>query len=98
MVPAAKPHQEKVPLEDFCWQLCVSYRRLNQVTNPFAFPIPRCDNAVEGIGTEAKCFIAIDFDSGYWQVVVEKEARRKLESYMPDRKKRWKVMPMGTFN
>ena len=41
VVLAAKPNQDGVPWEDFKWRLCVSYRRLNQVTKPFAFPIPR---------------------------------------------------------
>ena len=98
VVLAAKPHQDGVPWEDFKWMLCVSYRRLNQLTKPFAFPIPRCDDAVEDIDTEAKYFIVIDLDSGYWQVVAEKEAREKLDFFTPDGKKRWKVMPMGALN
>ena len=53
---------------------------------------------MEGIDTEAKFFIAIDLDSGYWQVVAEKDAREKLAFYTPDGKKRWKVMPMGALN
>ena len=56
VVLASKPHQEKVDWGNFRWRLCVSYRRLNQVTKPFAFPIPRCDDAVDAIDTEAKFF------------------------------------------
>ena len=72
VVLAAKPHQDNVPWHEYQWRLCVSSRRLNQVTKPFVFPIPRCDDAVEHIDTEAKYFIAVDMDSGYWQVVAEK--------------------------
>ena len=56
------------------------------------------DDTGEDIDTEAKYFIAIDLDSGYWQVVAEKEAREKLAFFTPDGKKRWKVMPMGALN
>ena len=98
IVLAAKPGQDGVPADKFKWRLCVSYRRLNQVTRPFAFPMPRCDDAVEDIDTEAKFFIAIDLDSGYWQILAEKEARTRLAFFTPDGKKRWKVMPMGALN
>ena len=98
VVLAAKPHQENVPWHEYQWRLCVSYRRLNQVTKPFVFPIPRCDDAVEDIDTEARYFIAVDMDSGYWQVVAEKEARERLTFFTQDEKNRWKVMPMGALN
>ena len=44
---AQKPHQEHVSNnDDFVWRMCVSYRKLNSITKPFQFPIPRCDDAV----------------------------------------------------
>ena len=98
IVLAAKTHQENVPWDQFQWHLCVSYRRLNQVTRPFKYPIPRCNDAVKEIDTEAKFFIAIDLHSGYWQIVAEPEARAQLAFFTPDGKKRWKVMPMGALN
>ena len=36
--------------------------------------------------------------SGYFQVVVEEDAREILASFTPDRKRRWKLMPMGVLN
>jgi hypothetical protein len=40
VVLAAKPHQEHIhSIEDFIWRLCLSYRRLNQVTLPFECPL-----------------------------------------------------------
>ena len=53
IVLTAKPHQEEVPWHKYKWRLCVSYRQLNQVTHPFEFPIPRCDDAVEDIDPDA---------------------------------------------
>ena len=98
IVLAAKPGQHNVPLEEFKWRLTISYRRLNQVTRPFAFNIPRCDDAVEEIDAEAQYFIVMDMDSGYWQIMAEPEARAKLAFFTPAGKMRWKVMPMGALN
>ena len=51
VVLAAKPHQQNVPWHEYQWRLCVSYQKLNQVTRPFTFPIPWCDDAVQDINT-----------------------------------------------
>ena len=37
-------------------------------------------------------------DSGYWQIVVEPEARARLAFFTPEGKKWWTVMPMGVLN
>ena len=92
-----KPQQENVSWHEYQWRLCVSYRKLNQDIRPFTFPIPCCDDAVKYIGTEANYFIAVDMNSGYWQVVAEVEARDRLEFFNPDENIRRKVMPMGSF-
>ena len=42
-----KPHHEKVPRHKYQWRMCVSYQNMNQVTLPFAFPIPLCDDTVQ---------------------------------------------------
>ena len=76
----------------------MSYRKLNQVTHPFTFPKPLCDDALQDIDTKSRYFIAVDMDSVYWQVATEKEAHKILESFTPDRKRRCKVIPMGTLN
>ena len=39
---------------------------MNQVTRSFTFPLSRCDDEVQYIETEAKYFIALGMDSGYW--------------------------------
>ena len=66
-------------------EACVSYRKLNQVTCQFTFPILFCDDAVQDIYTEANHFIAVDMKSRYWQVVAEEKARKRLELFTPDR-------------
>ena len=73
----------------------MSYQKLNQVTQPFTFLIPLCDDAVHDIDTEAKYFIAVDMDSGYFQVVIEEDAQEILALFVLDRKIRCKMMHMG---
>ena len=51
--------------------MCVSYQKLNQVTWPSTLPIPHFDDAVQDIDIEAKYFISVDMDSGYWKLVAE---------------------------
>jgi hypothetical protein len=46
---APKLHQEHVcNIENFVWQFCANYIPLNQVTRQIAYPILRCNVAVEG--------------------------------------------------
>ena len=98
VVLAAKANQENVAWYDYIWRLCVSYRRLNQVTRPFTFPQRRCDDAVSDIGPRARFYIAMDQDSGYWQIFLEINSRAKLAFFTPNGKKQWTVMPMGALN
>ena len=98
VVLAAKPHQIVLPWHKYQWRLCVSYQKLNQVTRPFTFPIPLCDDSVQDIDTEEKYFISVYMDSGYWQVVAEEEARERLKLFTPDGKRRWKVITIGELN
>ena len=98
VVLAVKPHQENMPCHEYQWKLCVSYQKLNHITRPFTFPILFCDDAVQDIEKEAKCFIAVDMDSGYWKVVAEEEVRKRLAFFTPDGNWRQKMMPMGSLN
>ena len=102
IVLAQKPHQEHINnIEDFIWRMCVSYRKLNSVTKPFQFPIPRCDDAIMIMGWGAgKIFIiSLDARQGYHQVSVRKVDREKLAFFAPnDRKYCFNVMPFGPTN
>ena len=76
----------------------MSYQKLNQGTLPFSFLVPRCYYAMKEIDIEAKYFISVYMDIGYWQIVAEEEARKRLSLFTPDVKQRWKVIPMGDLN
>ena len=81
--------------------MCVSYRKLNAITKPFEFPIPRCDDAIAIIDTGSQYIRIISLDAwqGYHQVTVRKMDREKLAFFSPDGwKYTFKVIPFGLIN
>ena len=97
VVLAAKPNQSHVHWSEYIWRLTVSYRQLNAVTRPFIYPSRRCDDAARDIGP-SKHFITMDFESGFWQVLLHETSRDKTAFFVPGGQKRWTVMPMGCLN
>jgi hypothetical protein len=97
-----KPHQEEVEkIEDFIWHMCCSYRKVNGVTLPFEYPIPRCEDAIEDFGDSAGklLFIGLNARSGYHQIAVRECDQDKLAFFLPDKEKwTWTVMPFGPRN
>ena len=102
IVLAPKPHQEHVTdIDDFIWRMCVSYRGLNSVTKPFAWPIPRCDDAIGSLnfGSGTIYIITVDARQGYHQVAVKASDKEKLAFFAPNNKKyTYTVMPFGPMN
>ena len=81
IVLAPKPHQENiVNIVDLIWRMCVSYRRINAITKPFQFPIPRYDDAIIilGDGAGSIWIISLDTHQGYHQIAVQQSDRDKL--------------------
>jgi hypothetical protein len=90
IVLAPKPHQEHInEIDDFIWCMCVSYRKLNSVTLPFAYPIPHCNDAINnfGDGVGWLWFISLDAHQGYHQIRVHLADSEKLAFFAPDGKK-----------
>ena len=48
--------------------------------------------------TDKPIFIAIFMDSGFWQVVAYKEERAYIYFLIPNGKRCWKYLPMGSLN
>ena len=48
-------------------RFCVDYRKVNQVAKFDAYPIPRVEDVLEGVGP-AKYISTLDLARGYWQV------------------------------
>ena len=102
LVLAPKPHQEScTSIVDFIWRLCVNFRRLNQVTKPFKFWIPRCAESLELLNDSKGplCAMTLDADSGFHQIDVTPETHEKLSFWGPDgRKMGFLRMPFGVLN
>ena len=96
-VLAAKPNQDHVHWSEYVFRLCVSYRKLNAVTRPFAFPITRCDDAILKVETR-KFNATTDLNSGYWQMTMDKASEQKTAYFISEGKKHFKRMPMGIRN
>ena len=70
------------------------------MTNPFEYPIERCDTVVEYLGDSAgELVFCLDKAQGYHQVGAKQCDRPKLAFFGPDgRKYTLKVMPFGPMN
>lgn len=86
-----------VPKKDGSLRLCVDYRRLNAVTVPDKYPLPRIDDLLH-VTKNCKYISTIDLKSGYWQVSVREEDRDKTAFTTPLGNFRWKRMPFGLRN
>jgi hypothetical protein len=57
-------------------RFCVDYRRLNEVTIPDAYRLPRKDDTLDALGG-SKIFSVLDFSHGFHQLPLDKASRAK---------------------
>lgn len=98
--PSTSPWAAPVVLakkKDGSFRLCVDYRRLNDVTESDAYPMPDLNKMIRQM-RGAKIFSIFDLRSGYWQVPLHKNARK----YTAFRTRRglfqFRVLPFGLKN
>ncbi|CAM5097551.1 unnamed protein product [Natator depressus] len=65
-----------VPKPDGEVRFCVDYRKLNAVTRPDNYPMPRTDELLEKLG-RAQFISALDLTKGYWQVPLDESAKER---------------------
>jgi hypothetical protein len=65
-----------VPKPDGTLRFCVNYRRLNMITFPDTYPLPRMDECIDSLG-ESVMFTTLDCNSGYWKIPVHPGDRDK---------------------
>ena len=77
--PSDSPWASPVVLvtkKDGTTRFCVYYHRLNALTTKDAYPLPRIDDSLRLLGNQ-QWFSTMDLASGYWQVAMSPEAKRK---------------------
>lgn len=78
-------------------RLCVDYRKLNAVTEPDCYPLPRMEDILHAAKTSNYMTIH-DLRSGYFQCPVRPEDRDKTAFISPLGTFRFKRMAMGLRN
>uniref|UniRef100_A0A2S2NFW4 RNA-directed DNA polymerase n=1 Tax=Schizaphis graminum TaxID=13262 RepID=A0A2S2NFW4_SCHGA len=98
--PSTSPWAAPVVLakkKDGSARLCIDYRRLNDVTESDAYPMPDLNKLIRQM-RGARIFSVLDLRSGYWQVPLNQNARK----YTAFRTRRglyhFRVLPFGLKN
>src|SRR5436305_518536 len=83
-----------VDKKDGTYRICIDYQKLNKVTKPNAFLLPRIDDMLESFGG-AQWFTTLDLASDYWQVEMNPEDVEKTAFVIPFGLYEFLVMPFG---
>ncbi|KAL1250723.1 hypothetical protein QQF64_018519 [Cirrhinus molitorella] len=86
-----------VPKPDGSFRFCTDYRKVNSVTKPDSFPLPRMEDCVDRVG--ASSFVTkLDLLEGYWQVPLTQRASDISAFVTPDNFLQYTVMAFGMRN
>lgn len=86
-----------VPKSDNTSRFCTDFRKVNAVTKPDSFPLPRMEDCVDQVGG-AKFVTKLDLLKGYWQVPLTERAREIASFITPGGLYSYNVMPFGLRN
>ena len=82
---------------DGAFRFCTDYRRVNRVTRPDSFPLPRMDDCIDSVGP-AKFVSKFDLLKGYWQVPLTPRASDISAFVTPSGLYSSSVMSFGLWN
>ncbi|KAL7839440.1 hypothetical protein SRHO_G00260980 [Serrasalmus rhombeus] len=86
-----------VPKPDGTVRFCTDYRKVNAVTKPDSFPLPRMEDCVDKVGS-ALYVSKLDLLKGYWQVPLTPRAAEVSAFVTPDSFLQYTVMAFGLRN
>ncbi|GJX71005.1 DNA-directed DNA polymerase [Tanacetum coccineum] len=79
------------------WRVCIDYRKLNEATRKYHFPLPFMDQMLERLaGNEFYCFL--DRFSGYFQIPVDPQDQEKTTFTCPYGTFAYRRMPFDLCN
>lgn len=58
------------------FRLCIDFRKLNDISIPYQYPLPRIEEILDKLGN-SKYFSTLDLSQGFHQVLIDKEDREK---------------------
>ena len=86
-----------VTKKDGSTHFCVDYRWLNSLTVKDAYPLPRIDDSLRLLRNQ-QWFSTMDLASGYWQMAMSADAKRKAAFVTHKGLQKFQVMPFGLCN
>jgi len=86
-----------VPKSDGTLRLCTDFRKVNAITQPDPYPLPRVEDLLDRLG-HAKFLTKLDMTRGYWQVPLDDPSVPVSAFVTPFGHFQWRYMPFGLRN
>nr|GFA10518.1 reverse transcriptase domain-containing protein [Tanacetum cinerariifolium] len=98
MIVVANDNNELIPTRLVTgWRVCIEYRKLNDDTRKYHFPLPFMDQMLERlVGNEFYCFL--NGFSGYFQISIDPQDQEKTTFTCPYGTFKYRRMPFGLCN
>ena len=78
------------------YRFAVDYRKLNKISKPQSYPIPRLSDIFDTIGeANTQYFTSLDLGKAFWQVPLSEESKAKAASTTYDGIYEFQTMPFG---
>lgn len=85
--------------KDGTFRMAIDYRRLNAVTKPINFPLPRFEDVVDSVAeNNSKIFSVLDLRSGFHQIPLDPETKHKTTFVTHEGSFNFKRLPYGLRN
>lgn len=83
-----------VKKKDGTLRLCIDYRELNKIIRQDSYPLPKIDAVLQCLSGK-KFFSTMDLASGYWQIRLSEDAKRKSAFTTSEGLFQFTVLPFG---